>query len=405
VRVIYVGGFQFPNGDAAAARVLGMGKALRGSGYDVVFAGSESSGRPQDVQADGSFAYQSFPYFPQSEGRSQGSNLIRRAGLYLGGGRRTVRFLESQDACGVAAVFVYQTYATTMMRVRNSCARRGIPVVADVTEWYTPEQLPNGRFGLPYWDSEFRLRVFVPRYMRHVVCISSYLGAYFRSKGCHTIEVPPLIDPDEDKWRTDGIRRDGVQPLRLIYAGTPGKKDLIGNVVRAVSSLRLRGREVVLHCVGPTVQEIAAVDANAGTLVNDNPDAFIFHGRLPQHSVPALLSNADFSVLVRPQARYAQAGFPTKLVESLAASVPVIANDTGDIGRFVSDGREGIILANCSVQAVVGGIERLLVAGRQRWSEMRICARERGMGSFDYQAHSKRIGEFMEEIRTVSAGA
>ena len=400
MKIVYVGDFQFPDGDAASARVLGIGKALRASGYEVVFAGSGRSGRPQDLQADGSFAYQSFPYFPQAEGRPQSSNLLRRAAVYLGGGRRTVEFLETLDSRGIAAVFVYQSYATTMMRVHRFCARRGIPVVADVTEWHTPAQLPNGRFGLPYWDSEFRLRVLIPRYIKHVVCISSYLGAYFRGKGCHTIEVPPLIDLAEDKWHTTRAPSDSTQPLALIYAGTPGKKDLIGNVVRAVCALRRRGRQVVLHCAGPTAGDIAAIDAGAGALVADNPDAFVFHGRVPQQSVPALLGKADFSVFVRPRARYAQAGFPTKLVESLAASVPVITNDTGDIGRFVSDGCEGIVLADPSVQTVVDGIERLFAEGRQRWSGMGALAQGRAMRSFDYQAHSQRIREFTYEVRT-----
>jgi glycosyltransferase involved in cell wall biosynthesis len=329
---------------------------------------------------------------------------MARTGVYLGGGSRTGEFLEAEDPREIAAVFVYQTYATTMTRIMRTCAKLGIPVVADVTEWYTPDQLPNGRLGLPYWDSEFRLRVIVPQY-KHVLCISSYLGDYFRRKGCHTIEVPPLFDPDEDKWRIsenphDKTPHDDSSPLRLVYAGTPGRKDLIGNVIRAVVSLRTRGRNVVLHCIGPTVQDIAAVDAEAGTLVAETSEGFVLHGRVPQRAVPAMLAQADFSIFVRPQARYAQAGFPTKLVESLAASVPVITNETGDIGRFVSNGREGIVIPDCSVTALVTGVEQLLREDRQHWREMRRCARECAMRSFDYREHSRLIGEFMEEIRS-----
>ncbi|HEX4485651.1 MAG TPA: hypothetical protein VH088_05255, partial [Terriglobales bacterium] len=226
MKIIYVGDFLFPDGDAAAARVLGIGKALRAAGYEVIFAGSEPDGRPQDLQPNGSFAYQSFSYFPQAERRSRDLTLPERAGFYLGGGRRTVEFLESQDARDVAAVFLYQGYATSMMRVRESCARRGIPLVADITEWYSSSQLAHGRFGLPYWDCEFRLRVLAPRYIQNVVCISTYLGAHFRKRGCCTVEVPPLIDPGEEKWFAEGTRPESTEPLALIYAGAPGKKDL-----------------------------------------------------------------------------------------------------------------------------------------------------------------------------------
>jgi glycosyltransferase involved in cell wall biosynthesis len=91
-------------------------------------------------------------------------------------------------------------------------------------------------------------------------------------------------------------------------------------------------------------------------------------------------------------------------VESLAASLPVITNDTGDIGRFLSDGCEGILLADCSVQAVVDGIERLLAVGRPSWREMRLRARARAAYSFDYQAHSERIREFTDELRVHNTG-
>ena len=42
--VLYVGAFGFPTRDAGAARVLGIGKALRSLGYEVVFGGGESHG-------------------------------------------------------------------------------------------------------------------------------------------------------------------------------------------------------------------------------------------------------------------------------------------------------------------------------------------------------------------------
>jgi len=49
-KIIYTGAFKFPDGAAAAARVLGVGKALREIGYEVEFAGWEKEEREEDRQ-------------------------------------------------------------------------------------------------------------------------------------------------------------------------------------------------------------------------------------------------------------------------------------------------------------------------------------------------------------------
>ena len=69
---------------------------------------------------------------------------------------------------------------------------------------------------------------------------------------------------------------------------------------------------------------------------------FDFWAARPHAELPNLIAEADFTVLMRPNKRYTNAGFPTKLVESLASGVPVIANLTSDIGWAVRDGREGL---------------------------------------------------------------
>ena len=81
---------------------------------------------------------------------------------------------------------------------------------------------------------------------------------------------------------------------------------------------------------------------------------------------------ADFTVLLRPDARFAHAGFPTKLVESLSLGVPVLANVTSDISEYVRDGREGILLAGPTREAFAAGLRRALAIGRPARLAMRI---------------------------------
>lgn len=48
-KIIYLGGFRFPNKDAAAARVLNIGKILKANNRTVFFAGGES-GDPNETK-------------------------------------------------------------------------------------------------------------------------------------------------------------------------------------------------------------------------------------------------------------------------------------------------------------------------------------------------------------------
>ena len=92
-------------------------------------------------------------------------------------------------------------------------------------------------------------------------------------------------------------------------------------------------------------------------------------------------------------------------MESLAAGVPVITNPTSDIGIYVHDGIEGILVPDCSPEALVQGIKRILTLPRDQWRRMRQCSLERARESFDYRNYRETIGEFIEAGIDVSRNA
>ena len=136
--------------------------------------------------------------------------------------------------------------------------------------------------------------------------------------------MPPLVDLDEEKWHQNQLLPADGNNLQIVYAGTPGKKDLLGNALRGLNTLRDEGFLVKLHLVGPSREEVSECLGSDAPMLDMMAEMLIFHGRVPQSDVPRLLAIADYSVLLRPLERYAQAGFSTKLVESLAAGVPCL---------------------------------------------------------------------------------
>jgi len=396
--IIYTGAFSFPDGDAGAARVLGIGRALRSAGYQVEFAGWEEHEREVD-RLGNNFVYDGFCYKSQSDLRHQKLSPIKRLIRYVFAGGNTMKWLNSKDTTGVFAIIAYHGGSLFLLRLALFCKSRGIKLVVDVTEWYDPKYLVGGRFGLVRIDNDIRMRL-INSCIGWIIPISSYLENYYSKKGCHVLRIPPLVDLSDSKWPVSPKVESSTQRnLRLVYAGTPGKKDLLGNAIRGLVFLRGEGLIIDLHLIGPTRQDIAACLGGDISDLDLLGDSVIFHGRVPQSEVPCLLASNDFSILLRPLERYAQAGFPTKLVESLSAGVPVIANPTSDIKEFVQDGREGILLTDHSPAAFVAGVKRALVLSNDQKDIMRRNARLRAEISFDYRVFVQQISAFMQEFK------
>jgi glycosyltransferase involved in cell wall biosynthesis len=396
--VAYVGSFRFPDGDAGAARVLGIGKALREAGFSVLFAGVEKRGRPQDRQPDGRFFCEGFPYLPEKDLGDTGVSRLKRAWLTHLSGSTTMGRLRGMNLAGTRAIIAYNASSLLLWRLCGFCRRRQIALIADCSEWYDLRHTIGGVLGPLAWDSELRMRCLQPRIGR-VIAISSFLERYYRARGCVVLRVPPLIDMDDGRPnQADQVsHKDKDNVLRLVYAGVPGKKDLLGSAVRALRDLRASGLPVVLDLVGPS-RQTAATWLGGGRLLDELGSGVVCHGRVPHKVALGLVARADFSLLLRPDKRYAHAGFPTKLVESLSLGVPVISNPTSDIAEYVRDGKEGVLLADSTPEAFAAGVKRILDMPREQWSTMRLGARQRASDCFDYRRHAQRLKEFMREV-------
>lgn len=390
--IIYIGSFRFPNGDAAAARVLGIGKTLRELGYDVVFGGGEAEGRPDDRVDSAGYCYQGFPYTSLGGLERKHPNPLRRLAQMATATKNTLRWIEGYRSRGIAAIIAYGPSVPLQLQLARYTRRHGIAYILDLTEWRTGRTLPGGTFGPHNLESEFRMRCLYRR-SRSIIAISSFLADYYRSPTCQVIRIPPLVDLDEAKWKRSAESVTG--PLRLIYAGSPGNKDLLGNIIRGVRLLRDTVRDVELHLVGVTEEEAGRLCGCALTPPEGGSAKVICHGRVAQSEVPMLLSRADFSVLLRPDNKNARAGFATKLVESLSAGTPVIVNATSDVTEYVRDGREGFIVRGNSPEDLAATLRIVAGLPKERVLEMRSFAKDRARELFDYRGYCSALQGFL----------
>jgi len=103
--------------------------------------------------------------------------------------------------------------------------------------------------------------------------------------------------------------------------------------------------------------------------------------------------------LLRPLLRYAQAGFPTKFVESLNAGLPVIANLTSDLNLYLKDGYNGFVLNNYSVDELVSKIRFIMSLPKSSFNQLRINSKRTAVENFDYRLYTKKFDAFLNACR------
>jgi glycosyltransferase involved in cell wall biosynthesis len=344
-RALYLGGLELPDGNAAAHRALGNAKILRALGWDVAFVGVA-----RDMAAPvGSL---------EAENSVQGFR--RFAVPYPAGGRQWLRYLTDAkpyiEACeavgGVTLLILYNTPSPVMAQLLHYCRARRIRCVADCTEWYSSRGKGMAYALLKALDTGFRMRI-LQKQLDGIIVISRYLERYY-AKHPRVVCLPPLTDLEETKWRL--AQRDEASPvLRLVYAGSPERKDRVDLLVEA---LRLVKRPVHLDVVGLSREEYLLRQPEHRVFL-EQTECIAFHGRCSHLAALAFVQRADFSCFFREDDRVSRAGFPTKFVEAISCQTPVITNATSDLAEYLRDPRFGCCVEQLTGEAIAAVMERV----------------------------------------------
>lgn len=379
--IVYVGPFAFPEGGAAARRILGNAQSLVAAGYQVlVLSGQQAPADEVHSLSDGIFLAST------SERDAEHLPNLLRLTRYATMGAKSRAWLERRQA-RPAAVILYSGYTPYILQLRGWCRRARVPLIFDAVEWYTAAS-PLGFATSPYlWQTELAMRALIPR-LDGVIAISRWLDDHYTRAGLPVVRVPPTLDVRATPVGEGG---DGER-LALVYAGTPGRKDLLGAVLTAVATIDPAGERLKLDIYGPSPDDLAAYGLAA------IPPSVTAHGPVTQATAIAGVARADFSILLRRPDKVATAGFPTKFVESLAVGTPVIATLTSDLADHLVDGTNGLICADASPLTVARVLERALGLSQGEKAAMRRAARHTAETGFDYRRHTDGLRRLVEAV-------
>ena len=319
--VFYIGAFRFPNEDAASKRVLSIGQVLNDIGHNVTFLSGEQGDCSEKK-------YKGFSYFSQNELDHKAVSLYAKLCFFFNSGKNTIKWLVKHNE-EVDKIIIYNSNYIFFRRVSNFCKKYNKELIVDCTEWYDGSHLPGGRFGIISIDNFIKMYFGFSR-VKKMIVISSYLEFFFKSKGVHTVRIPPL-----NAFVHKNITfKDESSVIRLIYAGSPGQKDDLISILQALNCDIFDNRFRIT---------IFGVDSSfvPREYLKDN---VFFKGRVSHDEVINEYEHSDFSFLIRPNLRYANAGFSTKFVESNFYGIPVITTETSDLKDYIINGLNGFIM-------------------------------------------------------------
>ena len=306
--VLYIGGFELPDKNAAAQRVMSNSLLLRDMGFNVSLIGSTKDLECVINKANGFNC--SYVKYPRSL-----FQWLKYITVFVS--------TEKIFAYQPDYVVLYNFPAIASLLILKRCRKRGIKVFQDITEWESASGC-SPREIIRKLDINLRMHYCLKR-MDGVIAISRYLYERYR-KFTQCIYVPPTVDLTCSKWNRNRELNVGDE-VRVVYAGNPGigNKDKLGVIVDAVKSNSF----VSLTIIGITRVQYEHVFGH----LSEEHRNISFCGRVSHEEAVKAICDADFQILIRDNTLKNNAGFPTKFVESISCCTPVIATLTSNIGE------------------------------------------------------------------------
>lgn len=356
--ILYVGGFELPDKNAAAHRPVENAKIFTELGYQTVIIGIHKNMNLEvlkgKVQSGDEYLNTwSIPY----------PNSILDRIMFISSAKNFIKIIKNyQD---VSHVICYNYQSVAFLKIINYCNKKSIKIISDCTEWYSSKE-GNVIFRIiKYIDTSFRMRVINKR-ADGLIVASNFLKHYYVKK--NIVKIPMLFSKKDELIYN---KNKFLKKRSFIYAGIPFKlgkelknkknaKDRLDIVLSLFRELKLRNHEFVFHIYGLTKEEYLKVIPTDCEIISDLGNNVVFHGKVENVQLREAISEADFSILIRDENRVTKAGFPTKFSESITYGTPVITNRVGDVAEYLIEGENGYFINHIDFDKAIDKLEAIL---------------------------------------------
>lgn len=376
---------KFPNGDAGAIRQYSFAKLFQYIGIEPIIVCMGPAADYTEKTFD-SIRYISF--------RGRKSDIFSKILDMLQYIKRLKIILKKPEN-KVSFIFVTDIPWHIFLYIKKYAVRNNICLLHDSIEWYSPEQFFWGVFAHEYIFKNILNRIIIKK-PYYVIAISQYLYNYFFGKGLHVLRIPAILDVKSILVS----EKASCEKLILVYAGSPGKKDHFTEIFDSLYSLDDEFRQKIeLRIVGSDTERILAetqYDSKKWEMIRHSIKCY---ARMSRENAAEHIKEADFTVLMRsPMQRYAKAGFPTKIAESMAYSTPVICNLTSDLNKYLIDNLNCLIVNDHTADEFTKTLNRAWHLSYEDKANMRIEARKCAEMNFDFRIYANEMHDFLNPI-------
>lgn len=402
-RILYVARAGLPI-DATGLRIAQIGRMFRNEGYTVHYLcdrhvdDSEEKNGYYPIKnnecSDGlsleevHFEYDDcfYSYLPQFSGNKL-DTIKEMVSLYTASGifHRICRAVKVKKP---EYIVLYNATAVLARRLIPYCRRQKIKLLADVTEWY--DKKDNAALAENFVVSSTNKRI--TKYdakMDGIISISPFFHNYYNNLGVNSVLIPPLMTP-VDEMELSHVTE--CEPVRFVYAGSPGSKDIVLPFVEAIIRANKKKYRFRMDLVGIDynyLKNMGCVDVSA--------DLGVYaHGRLSHSETVSIVKQADFGVLLRHNKRYAKAGFSTKFAECMSLGVGMVCNKIGGTDLFVDDAIDGFLLESIDDTHLDEFLHRLASISRTNIEQMKRNALHKAYRCFTLEAYADAFRAFIK---------
>ncbi len=368
----------FPNQDAGSVRLLALAKGIAEAGYvvKIISMGKNVTNGWQRVE-DGIY------HMSVRNAKTGKISLLKN---YLMFNSKVNLELDKID--DLKAVFVFNTFYYVFDN--RYLMKLGVPLIYDSTEWYNACEFKQRFFSFEYISNSIIVKHKLHKPWK-VIAISRLLEKHYQKKGLEVKRIPAVMDVNSFPC----ITYEPNEKIKVVYAGSPGKKDALFMIIEGLSLLPETVRNKYdFRIIGST--EAQFVEQNKSQEI---PANVTFVGRLPREQVISELATADYTTFLRDnKMRFVNAGFPSKLAESMSMGVPVITNLTSDLSDYLSDGEDAIIVEGFTSKDYAEALIKVTEISRDKLVEMHKKARQTSVECFDYSNYSIDLGNLITGV-------
>lgn len=384
MKVLIVTDCSFP-GSALASRLLSFAYLFNDLGHEVHIVSTKTDSKR--------IGYENVYYEKQYTYEILGSEKSERLQSFLGN-EKLKEYVDTYLESNNVGLMFMTSLGSNFSSILRTARQHKVKTILEQCEW-----LDSSSFGLGKCDPRF-IRFSYHIYSQYkkadgIISISRLLNDYYLSKGINTIRIPSILDVQNKPYElvTNNKR------INIVYTGnTSHSKELLKPIFEALASKSKYLENITFNIYGSNEKQVLRNIGNDCKLYQKVVQAVVINGKVPQKDIEGILLKADYQMFIRPNRRSSNAGFPTKLAESMSVGTPVITNETGDISLYLKDGINGYLCKDNTTEAIREVFDKIINVSRSSYSILRRNARKTAEDSFDYRNYLEEVKNLIKKL-------